>query len=149
MTGLEILYALAAIATIAAFIGTVKIKGKLFKRKPKGPIGAIVYVPPYGWTPIGDFVFEGVSWTKYRERDPVGFSQLHSLGGADRFYDLAYMVSRTPSCPKCGVQLEEQKRPWYKTGKYMWLCVGCGFEKISKISMSVAADRAERVAWTR
>jgi hypothetical protein len=114
------------------------------RRSPRGAAMGMS-IPRYGWDVLREMEYEGVIWhvqTKRRHSvDSVAYIFDDRVPSAEDIH-----VDRTPYCPQtsCRVSLEERKRPWWRGGRYKWYCVGCGFEKVSKIPMYQASRRAEK-----
>jgi hypothetical protein len=132
---------------IAAIRLAIEAVPKLVKKKERSA-GAAFFVPAYGWREIGTMEYEGVIWPIYTERESPHRTTLERIYSDDDTDERRIEVSSTAICPNndCRVALEEQERHWYQHSKFKWICVGCGFEKLSKMSMYNTSIRAQRIA---
>jgi len=96
------------------------------------------WIPPYGWTEVGELEHAGVLWTvrapapePWKTFDPTSVSSSE------------LSIATLPKCPKCRTELEEKLRFF---GGYRWECICCGFKKRNKDDYDREERRALRLA---
>ncbi|OMI26193.1 hypothetical protein BTA31_15330 [Bacillus haynesii] len=86
----------------------------------------------YGGEEIALYIYNDVLWLIRGNRDYMGNVKVGSL-----------YADTPPRCPKCEMELEENKK---LLGSYKWLCIDCGYKKISKNNFIFEATRAAKFA---
>lgn len=112
-------------------------RGKFINALNKKHLPLIAFIPS-GWEDLGVEEWSDVLW---RVRIPAKLPSRNFMDTSPAINLDKIDVQTPPLCKECETELEELNSFW---GKYIWNCVGCGFNKKSKLSFFEAADNAKK-----